>query len=326
MKVCIYGTGAIGGHVAARFIAAGAAEVSAVARGAQLQAIRSRGLTLRSGGKEISGKPAHATDDPSTLAPQDLVLVTLKAHALPAAAESLARLLAPQGCAVFILNGIPWWWKHGRPGAGPLPLLDPEGALWTKLREKTLGCVVYGPVEVTEPGVINHVTGNRWLIGEPDGSSSARLRSTIELFNASGLRAEAPGDLRLEVWRKLSTNAPGNSLSALTRLDATEIGAIPELRRISTGLIRETLEVAAALGWDIRAEIDVDHGAKRTENQPRFRSSMLQDVLAGRPLEVDALLGQTQAFAREAGIAVPYTDAIVPLLRGLDHSLRNQDQ
>ena len=176
MKVCVFGAGAIGGHAATRLIAARAAEVSVVTRGRQLEAIRARGLTLLTGGKEITGKPVAATDDPSSLPPQDVVLVTLKAHSLPGVADSLARLVAPQGAIVFVLNGIPWWWRLGQPGAaGPLPLLDPAGALWTKLREKTLGCVVYGPVEVQEPGVIFHFSGNRWLIGEPDGSKSARL-------------------------------------------------------------------------------------------------------------------------------------------------------
>jgi 2-dehydropantoate 2-reductase len=156
-----------------------------------------------SGGKEITGKPVAATDDPSTLPPQDVVIVTMKAHSLPAVADTLARLVAPQGTIVFVLNGIPWWWPLGLPGAaGPLPLLDPEGSLWTKVREKTLGCVVYGPVEVPEPGVIFHFSGNRWLIGEPDGSKSARLKSVVDLFNAGGLAAEIPADLRLEVWRK----------------------------------------------------------------------------------------------------------------------------
>jgi 2-dehydropantoate 2-reductase len=304
-------------------IAAKAAEISVVTRGAQLEAIRRRGLTLKSGGKEITGKPAAATDDPSTLPPQDVVLVTLKAPSLPAVADSLARLLAPQGCVVFILNGIPWWWRHGLPGAaGPLPLLDPEGALWTKLRDKTLGCVVYGPVEVTEPGVIYHFSGNRWLIGEPDGSRSARLKSVIDLFNAGGLIAEIPADLRREVWRKGFGNVAGNTLAALTRLPGADFGTIPGLQDVYASLMRETLEVAAKLGWDLRSEIDVDKVARRSDPS-RFRSSMLQDVDAGRPMEVEALLGQIEAFARETGVAVPVIDSILPLLRGLDLSLRN---
>ncbi|HZM46254.1 MAG TPA: 2-dehydropantoate 2-reductase [Burkholderiales bacterium] len=325
MKVCVFGAGAIGGHAATRLIAAKAAEVSVVTRGVQLEAIRARGLKLLTGGREITGRPAAATDDPSTLPPQDVVIVTLKAHSLPGVADSLARLAAPQGSIVFVLNGIPWWWRLGLPGAaGPLPLLDPEGAIWTRVREKTLGCVVYGPVEVQEPGVIFHFSGNRWLIGEPDGSKSARLKSVVDLFNAGGLVAEIPEDLRREVWRKAFGNVAGNTLAALTRLRGSEFGAVPGLQDVFAGLMRETLEVAAALGWDLRPEIEVDKVARRSEPS-RFRSSMLQDVQAGRPLETEALLGQVQAFARETRVAVPFIDAIVPLLRGLDRSLRLKD-
>src|SRR5687767_2899380 len=147
MKVCIFGAGAVGGHIATRLLAANADEVSVVARGAVLQAIRSRGFTLRSGGQEITARPENATDDPSTLPPQDLVVVTLKAHAVPAAAAAIARLIdARQGCAIFLLNGVPWWWRHGLSDPGPLPLLDPDGALWTQVKpERALGCVVHQP-------------------------------------------------------------------------------------------------------------------------------------------------------------------------------------
>lgn len=324
MKVCVFGAGAIGGHAATRLIAAKAAEVSVVTRGPQLEAIRARGLKLLTGGREIAGKPVAATDDPSTLPPQDVVIVTMKAHSLPAVADALARLAAPQGSLVFVLNGIPWWWRLGMPGAGPAPLLDPEGALWTKLRERTLGCVVYGPVEVQEPGVIFHFSGNRWLIGEPDGSTSARLKSVVDLFNAGGLAAEIPADLRREVWRKAFGNVAGNTLAALTGLRGSEFGSVSGLQDVFAGLMRETLAVAAALGWDLRAEIDVEKVARRAEPS-LFRSSMLQDVQAGRPLETEALLGQVQVFARETRTAVPHIDIIMPLLRGLDRSLRNKD-
>ena len=325
MKVCVFGAGAIGGHVAARVIAAQAAEVSLITRGRQLEAIRARGLVLLTEGKEITARPAAATDDPATLPPQDVVIVTMKAHSLPGVADALARLVAPQGVIVFVLNGIPWWWRLGLPGAaGPLPLLDPQSSLWTKLREKTLGCVVYGPVEVREPGVIFHFSGNRWLIGEPDGSKSARLKAVVDLFNASGLKAEIPADLRLEVWRKGFGNVAGNSLAALTRLPGADFGTVPGLQDIYASLMRETLEVAARLGWDLRPEVDVDKAARRSDSS-RFRSSMLQDVDAGRPMEVEGQLGQVQAFAQETGVAVPVMDCILPLLRGLDASLRKSN-
>ena len=325
MKVCIFGAGAVGGHIAVRLLAAKADEVAVVARGTMLQAIRRRGLTLRSGGKEISVQVPLATDDPSTLPPQDLIAVTLKAHALPAASAAIARLIAPRGCAVFMLNGIPWWWRHGLPGAGgALPLLDPDGALWNQVTpERTLGCVIHSPNDAVEPGVIAHSGPNYLTLGEPDNSSSARLKATVEMFGRGGIEIKLAGDLRREIWRKLAQNASGNALAALTRLTLVQLGADPELRQLMVGVMRETLAVAAALGWDLHAEIDVEKISQRAVGRAAgVRSSMLQDTLQKRPLEADALLGQTQAFAREAGVAVPVIDIVLPLLRGLDRAQR----
>ena len=324
MKVCIFGAGAVGSNIAARICAANTAEMSVVARGTQLKAIREKGLLLKSGGKEIRGKPAAATDDPASLPAQDLVVVTLKAHALPALAPTLERLLAPDGCAVFMLNGIPWWWRHGRPGvAGALPLLDPDGTLWEKLRKKALGCVIYSPNEIVEPGVVVHIGANRWVIGEPSDEKTARVQAVIDLFNKSGLTAEIPPDLRAEIWRKLMNNASGNTLAALTRLGHYEIASDPDIKRVGMEIMSETLNVAAALGWDLRKEIDVEKIASRATPGPSSPPSMLQDVLLGRPLEVEAHIGQTQAFARELKVPVPTIDVVLPLLRGLDRSLRS---
>jgi 2-dehydropantoate 2-reductase len=323
MKVCIFGAGAVGCHIAARMAAANKAEVSVVARGANLQAIRAHGIVLKSGGEEIRGKPAAATDDSSTLPKQDAVIVTLKAHAVPDLAAEIDHLLAPQGVAVFMLNGLPWWWKQGRAGtAASLPLLDPRGELWKRLREKTLGCVLYSPNEIVSPGVVLHIGGNRFLIGEPGGEKTPRLQAVIDVFRNSALPAEAPADLRGEIWRKLVNNASSNSLAALTRLGHFEIASDPGVKAVGIGIMRETLEVAAALGWDLRKEIDPEKMASRAQPGPSSSPSMLQDVLLGRPLEVEAHLGQTQAFAREHRVATPTIDVVLPLLRGLDKSQR----
>jgi len=325
MKVCVFGAGAVGGQVAARLAASQLAEVSVVARGAQLDAIKKRGAILRTDGEEIVGKPARVTDNPAELPPQDLVAVTLKATSLPGAAEAIARLLAPNGCAVFLNNGIPWWWPHQLDGAkGPLPLIDPEGTLWTHVRpERALGCVVYSPNDLVEPGVTLHVGGNRWVMGEPDRSLSDRLKSAVRLFTGAGLKAEAATDIRREVWLKLVRNASSNSLCALTRLGLSEITADPALQPVAAGIVRETLAVAAALGWDLRAEVNPDQVVSRSgSSKDGPRISMLQDVLQGRPIEVEVQLGQVQAFAREKGVEVPTIDTLVPLLRGLDRALR----
>ena len=322
MKVCVFGAGAVGGHLAVRLIAARADDISVVARGAQLAAARSRGLTLRSGGQETTVKVPVATDDPSTLPPQDVVAVTLKAHSVPVAAAAIGRLVAPGGCAVFLLNGIQWWWRHGLKGAsGTLPLLDPDGALWRDVKpERTLGCVVHCPNDLVEPGVIVHTGPNHYILGEPDGSASARLNAVADVFKRAGIDARVSRDLRRDIWQKLVNNASGNTLAALSRTDLGGLGADEGLRALSIRLMQEVLAVAAALGWDLRSELDVEALARR--GKPGQRPSMLQDVLAGRPMEVEALLGQVQSFARETKTPVPTVDVILPLLRGLDRALR----
>ncbi|WP_176463864.1 ketopantoate reductase family protein [Bordetella genomosp. 11] len=329
MDVCVFGAGAIGGFMAARLAADGQAKVSVIARGAHLAAIQTHGLRVLSTGGDIAARPAHAVDRPQDLPPQDIVFVTLKAYALPAAASAIAVLLKPGGHAVFVTNGLTWWWKHGLPDPGPLPLLDPDGALWNTLTpQRVLGCVVYAPTEVIEPGVVRHTGPNRWLLGEPDGADSARLRATIELMRHAGLGAEAPADLRREVWSKLMRNAALNPLCALTRLPSNELASDPQLLAIGDGIIAELVAIAAAQGNHVEDQAEEARSALRrggpAGNKPvgGMRPSMLQDALAGRPTEVEAILGQLQAFAREAGVPCPHIDGVLPLMRGLDRSLR----
>lgn len=325
MKVCIFGAGAIGGHIATRLVNAGADEISLIARGNMLRVIRERGLTLRSNGKEeLHARPQTVTDDPSTLPPQDLVVVAVKAPALSAAAPAIGRLIGPGGAAVFLINGIPWWYQHGRKGAqGTLPLLDPDGALWREVRpERALGCVVQSPNDMVEPGVIVHNGGNQLVIGEPDNSTTPRVQAAVAMFKRGGVDSRVSTDIRRDIWGKLCLNASGNTVSAITRNDLAQLGADPGLVTVSVNIMKETLAVAAAQGWDLRAETDCEAAARR--GRPGQRTSMMQDALAGRAMECEALLGQTQAFARELGIATPAIDVVLPLLRGLDRSFRAQ--
>jgi 2-dehydropantoate 2-reductase len=326
MKVCIFGAGAIGTHIGARLCAAGQAEVSVVARGPVLDAIRKNGLTLKSGGQEINGKPHTVTDDPATLPKHDIVIATLKAHVLPTVASTLEQLLAPQGVAVFPLNGLTWWWRCGGKGKQEaLSLLDPQRELWNRLRERALGCVVYSPNEVISPGVVRHIGGDRYVFGEPTDEKTRRVQVVVDLFNASGLPAEVSPDIRAEILRKFMSNVWSNPLGALTRLTQSQAMNNPDVKQVAAGLMREALAVAAAMGWDLRGEMDVDKQLSRPAGPgPGMPPSMLQDVLVGRSLEVEAHLGQVQAFAREHGVAVPTIDAVLPLLRGLDQSLREK--
>jgi 2-dehydropantoate 2-reductase len=224
-----------------------------------------------------------------------------------------------------MLNGIQWWWRHGRPGpGGTLPLLDPDGALWREVRpERTIGCVIYCPCELVEPGVISHVGSNHFILGEPDGSSSARLEQAVAMLRRGGIDGRASSDLRRDIWGKLVSNASGNTIAALTRLDLGALAADPDLSGQRVSGMEEVLADAAALGWDLRGQMALPAIARRgTWGQ---RPSMLQDVLQGRPIEVEALFGQVHAFAHEAGVPVTTMDAILPLLRGLGaHARRGQ--
>jgi 2-dehydropantoate 2-reductase len=329
MKVCVFGAGAVGGHVATRLAAAGHAEVSVVARGAHLKAIQERGLVLRNDVGEVwNAKVAHATDRPETLPPQDVVLVALKAWALPTLAPGFDRLLAPGGVAAFLNNGIPWWWNAAEPdGGSSLPLLDPEGLLWHRLRpDRTLGAVVYSPNEIESPGVVvnRSKARNRFVLETPragDRALDARLADVVALFRQSGLPAEAAVDLRQEIWRKLLVNTAGNPISALTRLGTVERGQDAELRLLSRAVATEIAHIAQVMGWHLPASAVAD--AVAVGSTQSMRPSMLQDVIGGRPMEVEALLGQPQRFARERGLSTPAIDVIVPLLRGLDRALRN---
>lgn len=321
MNVCIFGAGAVGGNMATRIAAACADEVSVVARGPAAAAIRARGLTLRSGGQEIHARPRVVTDDPASLPPQDFVLIALKAHMLANAAPAIGRLIAPGGCAIFLLNGIPWWWRHGLPGeAATLPLLDPEGTLWRDVRpERALGCVLHLPCEMVEPGVIVHTGPNFLILGEPDGTMSARLDSAAAMFARASIEVRTTRDLRRDVLEKLAMNASGNSIAALSLCDLGAQAADAGLCALSERVMGEVLEVAAKLGWDLRDKLDLPAIARR--GKPGQRPSMQQDVERGRQIEVEAIVGQVQAFARELGVAVPAIDVILPLLRGLNASL-----
>lgn len=327
MRICVFGTGAVGGYLAGRLLQAGTHDVSVVARGEQLRAIARDGLTLiESDGQQVL-HPACATDQPHTLPPQDLVFVTLKAHALHASASAIAGLLGSEGSAVFVNNGIPWWWHHqghANPGAS-LPLLDPDGALWnTVTPQRAIGCVVYSANEVLRPGVVQHSANNQWWLGEPNGTLSERVLATAQLMNQAGLNAEAVPDIRAQVWAKLLRNTPMNALCALTRLDVGSLACEPGLLGLFEALVDEVAAVATAHGVDLSARVALAKAAPRLGGAvdgsaaPPVRPSMLQDIELGRAMEVEPILGQLLAFAQLTNTPTPVLDLLVPLLRGLN--------
>lgn len=329
MRICVFGTGAVGGHLAAQLLKQKKHEVAVVARGEQLRAIKSYGLTLLTGQEQFTVRPHVATDQPSDLAEQDIVFVTLKSHAQPSAAKDIAGILSSTGVAVFANNGIPWWWPyrgHHLPSA-PLPLLDPEAALWHQVGpERALGCVIYSANEVVKPGIVRHTANNKWLLGEPDGSQSERLMHVVRVLCEAGLGAVAVTDIRNKIWTKLLRNAPLNSLCALTRLPVDGLSCDPQLLGLCGAVIDEIAAIAAADGVDLSDQVQVAKQAPRVgagidgSSASGIRPSMLQDALNGRAMEVEAILGQVQAFARASGTPSPVLDVLLPLVRGLDHA------
>jgi 2-dehydropantoate 2-reductase len=323
MKVCIFGAGAVGGHLAARFIAAGKDQVSLIARGPHLEAIQKNGIRLHRGEEVFAGHPYAATDDPASLEPQDVVIVSLKAQALPSAAASIKGLLAKDGVAIFAINGLPWWWNHGiNEKMGHLALLDPNVELWNLLRHDTLGCVIYSPNEVTEPGVILGGPGDRWVIGEPDNSDSSRLQRVIALFERAGIQGVSSTDVRKNVWQKLIINVGLNPVAALARLPTVVLTSTQGMKDQMKALMRETLAVAKAAGYDLADTLDLDELVTPKKRPGSHRASMYQDVLAGRSLESEAILGQLVELAHQLNVPVPKCEIVLELIRGLDHSLR----
>lgn len=329
MKICIFGAGAVGGYLAARLGDAGVGDLSVVARGAHKAAIERNGLRLDTPQGSTVVRPATVTDQPLDLPPQDVTFVTLKTMSQPRVVRELCHLTAAGGFSVFAANGIPWWWKAGTDAPGHLPLLDPAAELWDALTpERSLGCVVYSANEVIEPGVVRHLGNNRWILGEAVGQGSARLDALVDLLRSAGVGAEASADLRTDIWVKLLRNASINSLCALTRLPVDGLAEDRELLAQADALVEDIITIAGRQGYDISEHRDaaleqLRRGGAEAGTPPvrGLRPSMLQDALAGRPMEVEAVLGQVQALARESGAACPAIDAVLPVLRGLNRSL-----
>ena len=333
MKIAIFGAGAVGGYLATRLIASGEHEVSIVARGPHLAAIQAHGITVVEDTGRTVAHPRVATDAPATLAAQDIVFVTLKAFAQADAAEAIAARRDAAGWVVFVANGVPWWWRHGTADPGPLPLVDPGARLWRTVRpQHALGCVVYSANEIVEPGVIRHSGHNRWVLGEPDASITPRLQTTVSLLANAGLAAEPSTDLRREIWMKISRNVPFNVICALTRLPIDALATTPGLGDLCLQLAAEVAAIARACGADIGdaaariAQALASGGAPPGgQRWTGVRPSMLQDVLRGAPLEVEAIVGQVRQLGEEAGVPCPAITTVLALLRGLAHAPRPED-
>jgi 2-dehydropantoate 2-reductase len=318
MRICVFGAGAIGGFVAARLAQVPGLEVSVVARGAHLEAIRARGLRLVTPEGELLAR-VTATDRPADLGPQDIVFIALKQHQVPQALDGLAMLIGPRTTLVPPTTGIPYWYFHGLPGphAGRrLDRLDPGGRQWSVLGpERAVGCVYWVATEVVEPGVIHH-DGRllRFPIGEPDGSTSARLQALADAMNAAGLNAPIVDDIRAWIWAKMISSLSWNPLAVLTEATLDRLCAQPEVVALVRRLMREAEQVAEALGVE-RWPITTDERIAAARNAGAHRMSMLQDWQRGRALEIDVLTDSVAAMRDLAGITTPTIDEVYALLR-----------
>lgn len=314
-KIAIYGAGAIGGYMGAMLAKSGA-DVSLIARGPHLAAMQANGLTLIKG-DERETFPVTATEDPATLGVQDFVIVTLKAHSISAVTDAMQPLLGPDTAVVFAVNGVPWWYfhQHGGPLDGTrLTTVDPGNRIWDALGpERAIGCVVYPATEVEAPGVIRHISGDRFSLGEPSGEVSARCQALSGLLKSAGLKAPVRPRIRDEIWVKLWGNCSLNPISALTGATLEDMCRDDATRAILRNVMLEAQAAAEATG--ITFSIDVDKRIAGAEAVGAHKTSMLQDLELGRPMEIDALVGAVKEIAAHADVATPTLSTILGLVQ-----------
>ena len=315
MKVCIFGAGAIGGYMGVKLAKAGA-DVSLVARGPHLAAMQEKGLTLIEEG-ESTTVPVTASDDPAALGVQDYVIVTLKAHSVPPVVSKMAPLIGSNTTIVSGVNGVPWWYFHKLEGAHEgtrLDSVDPGNVQWDGFGpDRVLGCVVYPAAEVIEPGVIKHIEGNRFSLGEPDGSKSDRAQALSKILSNAGLKAPVRPKLRDEIWVKLWGNLSFNPISALTHATLDVLCTDEGTRAVARNMMVEAQEIAERLG--VKFPIDVDRRIAGGAAVGAHRTSMLQDLDQGRPMEIDALVASVQELGRVTGGSPPTLATGLGLIR-----------
>jgi 2-dehydropantoate 2-reductase len=323
MKIAIVGVGAIGGYVGARLAYAGE-DVTFIARGANLEALKTRGIRLMlNDGTEQAVPKVRATANYAEAGAHDIVILAMKAHQVGSVAVDLPRLFGPDTVVVPMQNGIPFWYFHRHGGAlegTTVTSVDPDGAIAKHIPgERIVGCVVYPATELIAPGVVKHIEGDRFPIGELDGSVSARVQRVAESFIRGGLKSPVVEDIRAEIWLKLWGNLTFNPVSALSRGTLAGICRYPATRELARAMMSEAQAIATKLGITFRVSIEKRiAGAERVGHH---KTSMLQDVEAGRPLETDALLGSVIELARLTGTETPHLDTVYALAKLLEKSL-----
>ncbi len=318
MKIAVFGAGAIGGYVAAKLAAAGRVELSVVARGAHLDAMRESGLRLIEGDEE-QAIPVKAASSAAELGVQDYVVLALKAHSVGPALDQFAPLIGEGTSIVTMQNGVPWWYFYRLKGpfeGRRIEAVDPSGAIWDAIGpQRAIGSVVYPAAEVDAPGLIRHIDGRRFSLGEPSGEKSERVTRLAEEFIAAGLQAPVREDIRSEIWLKLWGNLSFNPISALTGSTLADIVADESTRALAKAMMLEAQAVAEMLG--VSFPVSVDKRIKGAGDVGAHKTSMLQDLERGRPMEIDALVTAVQEMGRLTSKPTPTIDAVLALVRRL---------
>jgi 2-dehydropantoate 2-reductase len=321
VRIAVFGAGAIGAYIGAKLDLSGV-DVTLIARGPHLEAMQSQGLRVIEGESEFVVRP-RCTGDTSSAGVHDYVILALKAHQVRPALAQLSPLLAPDTPVVTAQNGVPWWYFYhsGGPWEGRcIESVDPGGRIWDHVGpERAIGCVVYPACETVTPGVIRHIEGDRFTLGEPDGTRSERVTALARVLSKAGVRAPVRTNIRNEIWVKLWGNVAFNPISALTRATLEEICRDPGTRAHARAVMLEVQAVAAALGEEM--PIGVEARIKAAENVGAHKTSTLQDLEAGRPMELDAMVGAVVELARITGVATPHLDGLYGMARLLGRKL-----
>lgn len=315
MRICIYGAGAIGGYLGVQLALAGV-DVSLIARGPHLAAMRQNGVKLLIDGEERVAYP-RCTADPAELGVQDVVIVTLKAPAWPKIVDSIQPLLGEETAVVTAVNGIPWWYFYQLDSPWrdtQLASVDPGGFIWHKIRpERAIGCVVYPATEIVAPGVVKHISGNRFSLGEPSGERTDRVKAISQIMTQAGLKAPVRSHIRNDIWVKLWGNLSFNPVSALTGATLDVIIDDPNTHAIIRKMMLEGQAIGEKLG--VRFGLDVDQRIVGAAKVGAHKTSMLQDLERGRAMEIDALVTAVQEIGRLVNVPTPIIDTILPLVQ-----------
>ncbi len=315
MKICIYGAGAIGGTLGARLALSGN-QVSVVARGAHLNAIRANGLTLLHGDERHTVR-VPASSNAADLGHQDLVIIALKGHSLPAAVQGIAPLLGPDTAVMTAMNGIPWWFFDGWGGAlqgRSLKACDPDGGIARAIApSRVIGGVVFVAADVPEPGVVRWNSGGRVIIGEPSNQPSARVEDLSKSLVGAGFEAIESKNIRRDIWMKLLGNICFNPVSVLTGVSTDLMLDDAHMARLFAAMMLETLSIGNALGLDIT--LKPEERMAQTRKLGPIKTSMLQDIEAGRPIELDGIVGSTVEIAAHLKLETPFINAVFGSVR-----------